>query len=382
MGEWTRAKLKEGARKNIKKNYWTCVLVAFLIMIVSGGWGVTINLRDNIDKLFDKKIERPIMDDQYAYQPEQRVQENIIQTTYEYDEDYDDEYYDTEDKGHRDFKDFYDYYLRWIFSEKMMWFLAIMFVGMSIYFVISLVVSACICMPVQVGGCRFFMCNREDHSDLNHLLIGFQGGHYGNVVKIMFLRSIKIFLWSLLFVIPGIIKAYEYAMIPYLLSEDPGINSKTAFSTSKEMTSGEKLNMFLLDFSFFPWMILAGITGGIVGIFWVFPYMQATTAELYSVLREKLRYRNGRILGDNTLQYAYAEGYQNQAMGGYPYQQQMYNNNQNESYGNTVNQESEQSYGNYGNAVNQESGQSYYDNFRDEKTYGSTLDDFDKKNNS
>lgn len=183
----------------------------------------------------------------------QRVQENIIQTTYEYDEDYDgydDEYYDKEDKGQGDFKDFYDYYLSWIFTERMMWFLAIMLVGLLIFFVISLVISACICMPVQVGGCRFFMCNREDHSDLNHLLIGFQSGHYGNVVKIMFLRSIKIFLWSLLFVIPGIVKAYEYAMIPYLLSEDPGINRKTAFATSKEMTSGEKLNMFLLDFSF------------------------------------------------------------------------------------------------------------------------------------
>lgn len=70
MGEWTRAELKERARKNIKKNYWTCVLVAFLIMIVSGGWGGTIKLRKNIDKLFDKKIETPFVDDQYAYQPE------------------------------------------------------------------------------------------------------------------------------------------------------------------------------------------------------------------------------------------------------------------------------------------------------------------------
>lgn len=113
-------------------------------------------------------------------------------------------------------------------------------------------------------------------------------------------------------------------------------------------------------------MIPTVITGGIVGVFWVFPYMQATTAELYAALREKLRYRNGKILGENTLRYAYAEGYQNQTMGGYPYQQQMFNNNQN---------------GSYGNARNQESGQSYYDNVRDEKTYGSTLDDFDKKNN-
>ena len=107
-----------------------------------------------------------------------------------------------------------------------------------------------------------------------------------NVVKIMFWRELKIFLWSLLFVIPGIIKSYEYSMVPYILAENPHISSERAFELSKKMTRGEKWKIFVLDLSFLGWRIL-GVLCCCVGEIFLQPYVEATYAELYQVMREK-----------------------------------------------------------------------------------------------
>ena len=372
MGKWTRAELKGRAKENICKNYWLCVAVS-LLMFVSVGIG-SIGFRISYEKIYPeyKKNNNSIFDSQYAYQAKQGAQstrmkrtntsfedssssETVLLHHYEEDHDYDiDDYYEDDDYDIDDYYEDYgndivdDYYHNhqyggstgeFIYMLKKV--LLLLLIAFLISFVISFAISVLVYMPLQVGSCRFFMCNREDNADLNHLLIGFQNGNYSNVVKIMFVRSIKIALWSLLFVIPGIIKSYEYSMIPYLLSENPGMNKKEAFALSKEMTSGEKWRMFVLGISFFPWMLLVGVTFGLIFIFWIYPYIFATNAELYAVLREKLRFNNGRIVGAENLRYAYADGYQNQS----------YSNN------------------------------SYNSNPQEQKAYGNTLDDFDKKNN-
>ena len=81
------------------------------------------------------------------------------------------------------------------------------------------------------------------------------------------LRGLKTFLWGLLLVIPGIIKSYEYRMIPYILSENPGMDTKRAFQLSAEMMYGQKWNAFVLDLSFILWLILGAITCGLVNVF-------------------------------------------------------------------------------------------------------------------
>ena len=131
------------------------------------------------------------------------------------------------------------------------------------------------------------MEHRAFGSRFDRIFWAFRSGRYLNVVKIMFWKEIKIFLWSLLFVIPGIIKAYEYSMVPYILSENPNISCDRAFKLSKQMTKGEKFNIFLLQLSFIGWMILCLFTCGI-GYFFLEPYMNATFAELYQLMREKV----------------------------------------------------------------------------------------------
>lgn len=111
---------------------------------------------------------------------------------------------------------------------------------------------------------------------------------YKNIVKTMFFRNLFTILWSMLFVIPGIIKAYEYRMIPFILTENPDISMEDAFALSKRMMDKEKMNVFVLDLSFIGWSILGALSGGIFHIFYVNPYYQLTNAELYLVLKQKI----------------------------------------------------------------------------------------------
>ena len=66
---------------------------------------------------------------------------------------------------------------------------------------------------------------------------------------------------------PGIIKSYEYRMIPYILAENPSINWREAFRLSKAMMDGQKWNTFVLDLSFIGWDLLSAVTGGLLGLF-------------------------------------------------------------------------------------------------------------------
>lgn len=95
-----------------------------------------------------------------------------------------------------------------------------------------------------------------------------------------FLQSIYILLWSLLFIIPGIIASYSYAMTEYILAEHPELSASEAISRSKQMMDGNKWRLFCLHFSFIGWSILCAFTLGI-GNLWLTPYKQAAIAAFY-----------------------------------------------------------------------------------------------------
>ena len=89
-----------------------------------------------------------------------------------------------------------------------------------------------------------------------------------------------------MFIIPGIIKTYEYAIIPYILADDPEISSKDAFKKAKQMMKGNKWRLFKLEFSFIGWAVLCVLTLGI-GMFFLIPYVNAAAAEFYVELKNK-----------------------------------------------------------------------------------------------
>lgn len=160
--------------------------------------------------------------------------------------------------------------------------------------IIFLLVKVFLGNPMVVGGCRFFIKNQTVNPTAAELGFVFQPQSYGNAVLTMFLRNLYISLWSLLLVVPGIIKHYEYLMVPYILAENPEMDSREAFLISRRMMMGQKLNVFILDLTFIGWVIVSKLTFGIAGIFFVQPYYQATKAELYSVNRMKA-YQEGYI---------------------------------------------------------------------------------------
>lgn len=113
----------------------------------------------------------------------------------------------------------------------------------------------------------------------------FQGfSFFWTAFKVNFLTGLFTMLWSLLFVIPGIIKSYSYSMSMYIAAENPQIPALDAINLSKKMTEGHKMDLFVLDLSFIGWILLSVITVGL-GFIWVGPYMSATYANTYLYLK-------------------------------------------------------------------------------------------------
>lgn len=109
---------------------------------------------------------------------------------------------------------------------------------------------------------------------------------YGPVMKTMFFYDLYVWLWSLLFVIPGIVKSYSYYMVPYILAENPGISTDRAFEISKRTMDGEKGKAFYMHLSFIGWYLL-GFCACCIGILFVNPYANATYAEFYAYVKQK-----------------------------------------------------------------------------------------------
>ena len=153
-----------------------------------------------------------------------------------------------------------------------------------LFALLTLFSFALIANPFIVGVSRFKLRAIEDQGNISDMGYGFDVNYKRNVGTIL-LMEIYTFLWSLLFIVPGIVKMYEYSMIPYILADNPDIDRKEAFSISKEMMKGNKWRAFILDLSFIFWDFLGAMTGGIVTLFYVGPYRELTKASLYKAIR-------------------------------------------------------------------------------------------------
>ena len=107
---------------------------------------------------------------------------------------------------------------------------------------------------------------------------------FSNTFLIGLMTTLFTMLWSLLFVIPGIVKAYSYSMAMYIKNDNPDYDWRKCIDESQEMMSGHKADLFMLDLSFLGWMIVGTLCAG-VGVFWVNAYMSAAHAQFYEDLR-------------------------------------------------------------------------------------------------
>lgn len=233
---WTRSLLKMNAKQVLSRNYWMALLVCFVASLLGGG-----------------------------------TQPASPRLTYQF----------TSHSGRYSYHDY---------SYSVVPFLngiiASLFTGVALLMALAgILLTVFIGTALCVGKCRYFMESRVGDAPFSTLFSTF-GPAYWNVVKVMFLKDLFIGLWSLLLVIPGIYKAYQYRMVDYLLAENPYLSYDRALELSRQMTEGEKFNMFILDLSFFGWLFL-GTMVFTIGIYFVNPYIEATYAELYAALRAK-----------------------------------------------------------------------------------------------
>ena len=106
----------------------------------------------------------------------------------------------------------------------------------------------------------------------------------GKVILLQIVMGIFVFLWSLLFIIPGIVAGYRYRFALYNLCDNPSIGVMEALNMSKAQTRGHKWELFVLDLSFIGWSILCSLTLGILSI-WIMPYMQQTDIGYFEAIK-------------------------------------------------------------------------------------------------
>ena len=239
---WDRAQLKDTAKYVLRKYYW----VAFLVSFVGG----LISRIPNTLLQFNNSYMRSITSNYRMY----GYGENIDTTA-------------------------------------MLSMLTVLLGVSAILLVITVIWDIFLGGPLETGIGRYFLEAREDRSDFSNLFYSFKKSRYVNNVKAMGWRYLFIFLWSLLFLIPGIVKSYAYCMVPYIMVDNPDMDYRRALQLSMAMTFGEKGDIFFLDLSFFGWYLL-GMLACCIGSVFVNPYFYATRAELYVALRQKAIERN------------------------------------------------------------------------------------------
>lgn len=230
---WRRSDLKDRAKWVLKNCYWKAVLVSLILAFITGSYNSTATTRTS----------RMINEDRTSYGA---------------------------------------YGMEWLSAV-----IGVMLVFILILGIVGIALSIFVFNPLEVNAKRFFIISRVQPADLNELGFCFKNS-YMNVVKVQFLRELFTFLWSLLFIIPGVIKSYEYRMIPYILAESPDMDYQEAFRISRDMMYGEKWETFVLDLSFIGWNFLSVFTCGLLAVFYVNPYTDLTNVELYDVLKQKL----------------------------------------------------------------------------------------------
>ena len=217
---WSRSELKQTAKIRFKANYWKSILAALiLILVIGGGSGTGFGTKWLTN-----------------HGGVEREQQNQVSVT---------EWGDGESKAHTYYN--VDHVVSGINNVFVIAAVILLIIVVFLFICIIVIpLQILVLNPLEIGCKRFFAKNLKGDAQVREICYAFDNG-YKNNIKTMFFRNLYIFLWILLLIIPGIIKSYEYQMIPYILAENPNITTKEAFALSKKMMYGNKWKSFVLD---------------------------------------------------------------------------------------------------------------------------------------
>jgi uncharacterized membrane protein len=152
--------------------------------------------------------------------------------------------------------------------------------------VLEIIISIAVVLisgPFALGLAGFFIKRiRGEEIAIGNIFDGFN--RFLQSFLAMLFSLIFVFLWSLLLIVPGIIKGLGYSIVFYILYDDPNIKPLDALKKSQVMMKGFKLKYFLLQLSFIGWALLGVLTLGI-GLLWLYPYIYLASANFYENLK-------------------------------------------------------------------------------------------------
>ena len=300
---WTRRELKDKAKITFKKTYWKHVLVSIVLaMVVGTAGGVSSGISSSISNVgnvighgagsssFDEDdfedFSNGITDGYNDYKfdwDEREESDSDEENEIGFSLDPESGEFTIDGKTYTIDKPTRAAAIGAAVGVAAAVILAMMFIGL-ILSLFGIAVDIFVYNPIEYGCQKFFKRSMDENQSLGVMFNGFKDG-YKNIVKVMFFRDLFVFLWSLLFIIPGIVKGYAYRLVPYILSENPSLSKDEALKESNRLMMGNKWKAFVLDLSFIGWNILCLLTWGVLEIFYVGPYRNATYAAFYEAVK-------------------------------------------------------------------------------------------------
>jgi len=299
-----RKEIKKSARNNIKTKYFRNVIIVFICTcLLSSGFSYTtkdilsvetsneqINLIINNTKITNSEIINQIIDktkvsEKIEKQIENKFTNGVLST-----------FFNEITKSGSIIFGILNGINKLVFEGKV-GIGAIIILGNIILFNFTLI---CI-KTLEVGKKRYFLEQRKyKNTKIDKLLYTYKIKRNIHIAYILFFKSLYETLWMFT-IVGGIIKHYEYMMIPYILAENPSITKHDAFKLSKKLTENNKWNLFKVDISMLGWTLLKSFTLNLSGIFYSDIYIETIYAEIYMDLRNKNYKGNEKLFIDNYL---------------------------------------------------------------------------------
>ena len=240
---WDRKQIKAQGKAAFRANYWACVIVGLLLMLFVGG-GAVAGRRTTTSTTTEGTITVESTD------PE--LEQGLTQLTETIE----------------------------AMPQEQKSTLATLLAGaLSVITLVGLVLKIFVFNPLEVGCCRFFRNNVLDPTTRVGV-VGEGFADFGHIFITLFLRDLFLALWTALLIIPGIMKAYSYTMVPYILRDNPNLSPTQTIALSRDMMRGNRGKAFVMDLSFLGWAFVGAVTFNLVNIFWTMPYYQSSKAAL------------------------------------------------------------------------------------------------------
>lgn len=273
---WTRKELKQRAKEALKRNYWKAVLVSLLITALAGVNPTPSTNRTVVsDEEIGEALGNAATDTSHLEKEDAYMITNVHTGV--------NAVVDTIGAGMIESGRRIVTEVEQMNPAAIVAFSVVILVFVFFFIAIMIVIDIMLINPLLIGAQRFMLKSVDGRGNIAEL--GYTFDHnYPNGVKTSLFRDLHIFLWALLFIIPGIYKKYQYYLVDYILAENPDMPHKEVLERSKQMMDGQKWNAFVLDLSFLFWHMLGFFTCGLSEIFYVRPYLYLTRASLYRTL--------------------------------------------------------------------------------------------------